>query len=61
MGVILRYSQFLETYKTRGYRIAHLKNYKRLFPIKASPQLAGVVAGAYREILNGESILLLRI
>lgn len=44
MGVILRYSQFLKTYKTRGYRLNHLKSYKKLFPIKSNPKLAGIVA-----------------
>ncbi len=44
MGQILSYSQFLRTYKTRGYRLKHLENYKNLFPIKASPRLAGIVA-----------------
>lgn len=44
MGVILIYSKFLETYKTRGYRIKHLAKYKHLFPIKANPILAGIVA-----------------
>lgn len=44
MGLILSYSQFLKTYKTRGYRLKHLENYKKLFPIEASPKLAGIVA-----------------
>lgn len=44
MGEILSYSQFLKTYKTRGYRLKHLENYKSLFPIKSSPRLAGIVA-----------------
>jgi len=44
MGVILRYRDFLATYKTRGYRIKHLENYKYLFPINSSTALAGVVA-----------------
>ncbi len=44
MGIILRYKDFLKTYKTRSHRIRHLRNYKKLFPIKASPILAGVVA-----------------
>jgi len=43
MGIILRYSDFLETYKTRGYRLNHLQKYKKLFPIKSSPILAGLV------------------
>lgn len=43
MGIILRYSNFLGTYKTRGYRLNHLGKYKGLFPIKASPLLAGLV------------------
>lgn len=44
MGQILRYSDFLKTYKTRGYRLNHLENWKKYFPIKASPILAGIVA-----------------
>ena len=44
MGLIVRYRDLLETYKTRGYRIRHLKDYKYLFPIKSSPLLAGIVA-----------------
>ncbi len=44
MGEILIYSDFLKTYKTRGYRINHLERYKNLFPIVSSPQLAGIVA-----------------
>ena len=32
MGVILSYSQFLGSYKTRGYRIKHLESYKNIFP-----------------------------
>lgn len=44
MGEILIYSDFLKTYKTRGYRINHLKKYEKLFPIKSSPALAGIVA-----------------
>ena len=44
MGKILIYSDFLKTYKTRGYRLNHLENYKKYFPIKASPVLAGIVA-----------------
>jgi hypothetical protein len=44
MRVILRYSQFLKTYKTRGYRLKHLKDYKKLFPINSDPRLAGIVA-----------------
>ena len=44
MGQILRYKKFLGTYKTRGHRIRHLKDYKRLFPVKASPTLAGIIA-----------------
>lgn len=43
MGVILRYRDLLKTYKTRGYRIGHLEKYKYLFPLKASPVLAGIV------------------
>jgi len=43
MGVILRYKDFLETYKTRGYRLNHLKKYKEFFPIKSSSILAGLV------------------
>jgi len=42
MGVILRYSDFLKTYKTRGYRLNHLEKYKKLFPVEASPLLAGL-------------------
>lgn len=44
MRVILRYKEFLETYKTRSYRIKHLEKYKDLFPIKANKTLAGIVA-----------------
>jgi len=44
MGQILRYNDFLKTYKTRSHRINHLKNYEWLFPINANPLLAGVVA-----------------
>lgn len=44
MGGILSYSNFLKTYKTRGYRLKHLENYKNLFPIKASSRLAGIIA-----------------
>jgi|TARA_Y100000034_G_scaffold74012_1_gene88970 hypothetical protein len=44
MGVILRYKDFLQTYKTRSHRIRHLKDYKYLFPIKASETLAGIIA-----------------
>lgn len=44
MGQILIYSDFLNTYKTRGYRINHLKKYEKLFPIKSNPLLAGIVA-----------------
>ena len=44
MGEILSYKDFLRTYKTRGYRIKHLENYKYLFPVKANPILAGVIA-----------------
>jgi len=44
MGIILRYKDFLETYKTRGHRINHLKEYQKLFPLKSSPVLAGIVA-----------------
>jgi len=44
MGIILRYKDFLKTYKTRGYRTKHLEEYKKLFPIKANERLAGVVA-----------------
>lgn len=44
MGVILRYKDFLETYKTRGHRIKHLEDWKKYFPIKADPILAGIVA-----------------
>ena len=42
MGIILRYRDFLETYKTRGYRLNHLEKYRGLFPIKSSPVLAGL-------------------
>jgi len=44
MGEVLRYSKFLETYKTRSYRLNHLEDYKRFFPVMSSPLLAGVVA-----------------
>ena len=44
MGVILRYRDFLNTYKTRSHRIRHLRNYKSLFPIKSSKVIAGIVA-----------------
>ena len=44
MGEILSYSKFLKTYKTQGYRLKHLENYKSLFPIQSNPRLAGVVA-----------------
>jgi hypothetical protein len=44
MGEILIYSEFLNTYKTRGYRLNHLEIYKKLFPIQSSPLLAGIVA-----------------
>lgn len=44
MGEVLRYKDFLKTYKTRGHRLNHLKNYKKYFPIKANPVLAGIVA-----------------
>ncbi len=44
MGVILRYKEILKTYKTRGYRIKNLENYRYLFPIKSSPVLAGITA-----------------
>jgi hypothetical protein len=44
VGEILRYSDFLKTYKTRGYRLNHLEKYKKLFPIKSSSLLAGIVA-----------------
>ena len=43
MGVIIRYRDFLNTYKTRSHRIRHLEEYKKLFPIKSSPLLAGIV------------------
>ncbi len=43
MGVIIRYKELLNTYKTRGHRIRHLERYKKLFPIKSSPLLAGIV------------------
>ena len=43
MGVIIRYNNFLKTYKTRGHRIKHLIEYQKLFPIKASPLFAGIV------------------
>ncbi len=43
MGVILRYRDFLTTYKTRGHRIRHLEKYRYLFPIISSPALAGIV------------------
>jgi hypothetical protein len=44
MGQILRYKDFLKTYKTRSHRIKHLENYKWMFPITSSPMLAGIVA-----------------
>ncbi|MCF7910453.1 LAGLIDADG family homing endonuclease [Candidatus Pacearchaeota archaeon] len=44
MGAILSYKEFLGTYKTRGHRIRHLENYKKLFPIKSSPSFSGIVA-----------------
>ncbi|MFH1326688.1 MAG: hypothetical protein ABIH59_01005 [archaeon] len=44
MGIILRYKDFLKTYKTRGYRIKHLDDYKYLFPIKSNKILAGIIA-----------------
>ncbi len=44
MGIILSYRKFLSSYKTRGHRLNHLSNYRYLFPIKASPELAGIVA-----------------
>jgi|GEM_PF-1028334 len=44
MGQILRYRDFLNTYKTRSHRIRHLKDYEWLFPICSSPKLAGIVA-----------------
>ncbi len=44
MGVILRYKDLIETYKTKGYRIKHLNSYSHLFPLKSSPILAGIIA-----------------
>jgi len=44
MGIILRYKNFLNTYKTRSHRINHLKYYRDLFPIKANITLAGIIA-----------------
>ena len=44
MGCILSYKDFLKTYKTRGYRLKHLEGYASLFPVLASPGLAGIVA-----------------
>ena len=44
IGQILRYKEFLLTYKTRGHRIKHLEDYQHLFPIKSSTTLAGIVA-----------------
>jgi len=44
MGLILKYSDVLETYKTRGYRNNRLAEHKHLFPVLASPELAGIVA-----------------
>lgn len=44
MGEILRYNDFLKTYKTRTYRIRHLENYKYLFPIKSNRILSGIIA-----------------
>jgi hypothetical protein len=43
MGVILRYNDFLKTYKTRSHRINHLVNYEKWFPVNASETLAGIV------------------
>ena len=34
----------MKTYKTRGYRLNHLAKYKKLFPVKSSPLLAGIIA-----------------
>lgn len=44
MGKILSYRTFLATYKTRGYRIQHLENYKNIFPVRSTETLAGIVA-----------------
>jgi hypothetical protein len=44
MGIILRYRNLLSTYKTRGYRLNHLKKWKSKFPIKNNPKIAGLVA-----------------
>ena len=55
MGVILSYNKFLKTYKTRGYRIKHLENYKPLFPIKTNPKLSGIIADLIGDgILQGD-------
>ncbi len=43
MGVILRYKDLLKTYKTRGHRINHLKDYEYIFPIKSNKILAGII------------------
>jgi len=43
MGTILRYKEFLRSYKTRGYRLNHLKKFEKMFPVKSSPLLAGIV------------------
>lgn len=43
MGIIVRYRDLLETYKTRSHRIRHLENYKKFFPLKSSEVLAGIV------------------
>ncbi|MGC9310076.1 MAG: hypothetical protein ACP5D2_05300 [Candidatus Nanoarchaeia archaeon] len=47
MGQILRYNDFLLTYKTRGYRLKHLEEWKKFFPIKASPEISGVVGDIF--------------
>lgn len=44
MGEILSYNTFLKTYKTRGYRIKHLENYKTIFPVNSNIVLSGIVA-----------------
>lgn len=44
MGIILRYKDLLNTYKTRTHRIKHLGDYKGFFPIKANQRMAGIVA-----------------
>lgn len=44
MEIILRYNNFLETYKTRGYRLKNLEKFRYLFPIKTDAKIAGIIA-----------------